>query len=82
MSRDKGNAMPSSLTTNRVKKATLTVFINFQKETKLQTVNPLTLAQTLLHYTTPQTELSNMNQRACHGREENQIVQSQTLEGE
>ena len=44
-SRDKGNAMPSSLTTNRVKKTTLTVFINFQKETKLQTVNPLTLAQ-------------------------------------
>ena len=25
----------------------------FQKETKIQTVNPTTLAQTLQHYTTP-----------------------------
>ena len=54
----------------------------FQKETKIQMVKPTTLVQTLQHYTTPQMELSNVNQRASHGREENQTAQRQALEGE
>ena len=81
MSKGKVTPWPELKNTDRVK-PTLTALQYIQKETKKQTVNPLTLAQTLQHYTTPQTKLSNVNQRASHGREETQTAQRQTLKGE